>query len=185
MGLGLANSAFSSPGLPTLKSLGPIRFSVRTACVCKVGFCHWAEADQDVGMSGCRGQGESCSGGQQGNRRRIKGCESIWGGFSTQTNKDPAEESKWRSSEKVSKQRLFHLPSLQLLCQGCGNKKEEQVRGQGKGFPASTGAWLRHEKRQEGTSSFTETFASSSQGDAASLSSHFSAGGQRIKVGLK
>lgn len=108
-----------------------------------------------------------------------------WVDFSTQTNKDPAEEGKWRSSEKVSKQRPLRLHSLHLLCQGCGSKREGQVSGSRKGFPSSTEIWLRHEKRQEGTSSFTETFANSSQGDPASSSSQFFAGGQRIKVGLK
>lgn len=64
-------------------------------------------------------------------------------------------------------------------------KRVGKLSGSGKGFPSSTEIWLRHEKRQEGTSSFTASFANSSQGDPSSSSSQLSAGGQRIKVGLK
>lgn len=59
------------------------------------------------------------------------------------------------------------------------------MSGGGKGFCSSTEVWLRHKKRQEGTSSFTESFANSSQGHSSSSSSQLSAGGQRIKVGLR
>lgn len=107
-----------------------------------------------------------------------------WVNFSTQTNKDPAKESKWWGSEKVSKQRPLHSHSLHLLCQSCGSRKEGQGSGSRKGFPSSTEIWLRHEEREEGTSSFTGSFANSSQGDQSSSSSQLSAG-QRIKVGSK
>lgn len=87
--------------------------------------------------------------------------------------------------QKSFKEKDIHLHSLHLLCQGCGNKKEGQVGGSGKGFRSSSKIWPRHKKRQEGTSSLIESFAKSSQGDPSSSSSQLSAGGQRIKVGFK
>lgn len=100
---------------------------------------------------------------------------------------------KWRSCrgkqekkfKEVSKQRPFHLHSPHLHCQGCGREKEQQVRASGKGSPSPTETCLRQGKRQEGTRSFTESIARSSQGDPASSSSHLSAGAWRAKVGLK